>query len=110
MEKKIRDLEINIPDISGLVKKRDYKAKVLDIEEKYFTSSDYNKFTTETLDTKLKQANLAANSDLNTASQVANKNKEKTEKVQTFNLSYFLSKDFYWRLWFSKFVCLSTKI
>ena len=95
MEKKIRDLEINIPDISGLVKKRDYKAKVLDIEEKYFTSSDYNKFTTETLDTKLKQANLAANSDLNTASKVANKNKEKTEKVQTFNLSYFLSKDFY---------------
>ena len=95
MEKKIRDLEINIPDISGLVKKRDYKAKVSDIEEKYFTSSDYNKFTTETLDTKLKQANLAANSDLNTASQVANKNKAKTEKVQTFNLSYFLSKDFY---------------
>ena len=88
-------MKLTYPDISGLVKKRDYKAKVLDIEEKYFTSSDYNKFTTETLDTKLKQANLAANSDLNTASQVANKNKEKTEKVQTFNLSYFLSKDFY---------------
>ena len=40
--------------LSGLVKKTDYNAKISDIEKKYFTDSDYNKFTSEILDTKVK--------------------------------------------------------
>ena len=50
------------------------------------------------MDTKLKQliakANLATNSNVGTISQRANKNKEKIEKLQTFDLSYFLGKIF----------------
>ena len=32
-------------DVSGLIKKTDYHAKILYIETKYFTTSDYNKST-----------------------------------------------------------------
>ena len=44
-----------IPDVSNLVKYTDYNAKVLDIESKYFTTADYNKFTSQTLLAKIKQ-------------------------------------------------------
>ena len=37
-----------------VVKKVDYDAKVLDIESKYFTTADYNKFTDQTLDATMK--------------------------------------------------------
>ena len=33
---KISEVEIKIPDISGLVKKKDYNAKISDIEKKIF--------------------------------------------------------------------------
>ena len=39
-------------------KKIDYHAKILDIEPKYFSTVDYNKFTSETLHTKIKQKQL----------------------------------------------------
>ena len=55
-----------LPDISGLLKKTDYNAKISDIELKYFTASYYNRFTDKIRDTKLKEENLATNSDLNT--------------------------------------------
>ena len=44
---KTGETENKIPDTSGLVKKMDYNAKISDIEAKYFTTSDYNKFTSE---------------------------------------------------------------
>ena len=44
LNKRIGEVESKIPDISGLVKKTDYNAKISDIETKYFTNSDYNKF------------------------------------------------------------------
>ena len=48
-------VENKIPDISNLVKKRDYHRKILHIESKYFATADYNKFANQTLDAKIKQ-------------------------------------------------------
>ena len=72
---KISGVESKIRDVSGLVKKTDYVAKIKEIERKYFTTADYNRFTSETLDAKIKQkelvnksdiSNLMSNTDLNT--------------------------------------------
>ena len=35
-------IEHKIPDVSGLVRKRDYDVKIPDIEKIFFTTSDYN--------------------------------------------------------------------
>ena len=40
-----------------MVKKADYDVKITDIKGKYFTATDYNKFTSEILDTNIKQTN-----------------------------------------------------
>ena len=49
------------------------------------------------IDAKLKQNNLQTNGDFNTISTIllANKNKEKTEKLQTLYLG-FISRYFFW--------------
>ena len=44
-----------MPNVSDLVKKTDYKAKMLNVESKYFTASDYDKFISEILKTKIKK-------------------------------------------------------
>ena len=54
---KISEIENKIPNIS------DY-AEISDIEGKYFTTSDYNKFTSEILDAKIKQKELVNKSDI----------------------------------------------
>ena len=43
------------PNVNDIVKKTDYNAEIPDIDVKYFTVSDYNKFTNDILDTKIKQ-------------------------------------------------------
>ena len=45
-------------DVSNLVKKTGYDAKIWDIESKYFATADDNKFTSQTLDAKIKQKEL----------------------------------------------------
>ena len=92
LEKKITDADKKIPDTSGLLKKTDYNAKIIEIEgkipsifglattaaltavenkipnfnnlvkktendikSKYFTTADYNKFTSQTFDAKIKR-------------------------------------------------------
>lgn len=44
-------VEKKIADVSNLVKKVDYSAIILE----YFTAADYNEFTSQTLDEKVKQ-------------------------------------------------------
>ena len=45
-----------IPAVSNLVKKkRDNDVEILDIKFKYFTTADYNRFTNEKLNLKIKQ-------------------------------------------------------
>ena len=61
---KIGEVEEKIPIVSGLVKKTNYDAKILDTEEKYFTTSGYNKFTSDILDPKIKQKQLLNKSDI----------------------------------------------
>ena len=51
-------VENEIPGDSNLVEKKNYVAKILDIEFKYFTTADYNKFTIQTLDANIKQKEL----------------------------------------------------
>ena len=55
---KIGEAENKIPDVSGLVKKTVYNAKISDMEKKYFTTSDYNKLTSEVIDIKIKEKEL----------------------------------------------------
>ena len=51
-----------MPDVSGLVKKTDYKMSGTEI--KYFNTADYNKFTSDILDAKIKQKELVNKSDI----------------------------------------------
>ena len=41
------------------LKKNRLDAKILDIESRYFITADYNKITSQTLDAKIKQKELA---------------------------------------------------
>ena len=43
----------------GLAKKRDYDAKILDSKGKYIATSDYNKFTSDIYDAKIKQRRIS---------------------------------------------------
>ena len=47
-------VENKIPNVSDIVNKTDHDARISGIETKYFTTSDYNKFTGGTLDKKTK--------------------------------------------------------
>ena len=47
---KIVEIEAKISDVSNLVKKTDYNAKITEIESKYITTVDYNKFTKDIID------------------------------------------------------------
>ena len=76
LDTKIGEIENKIPDYA-----------------KYVPTPEFNKSSDLKLDKKLKQANLATNSDVNVASQLANKNEEKTENYK--RLSYFLGKIFF---------------
>ena len=59
-------VENKIADVSSLGKRRDYNTKISEIErkltdhnhDKYITTTEFNKFTKEVLDEKLKQATL----------------------------------------------------
>ena len=96
---KIGEVENKIPDASGLINKTDYNTEISDIEAKYFTT-DYNKVTSEILETKIKQkgfvdkssiSNLVKGSDLNTKFATLATKAEliaqngNIEKMQAFN-------------------------
>ena len=58
----IEEVENKTPDVRGLIKKTDYNVKISNIEAKYFTTSEYNTFTTQIVETKTKEKRLAGNS------------------------------------------------
>ena len=58
-----QNLEKKIGDVDGLVQKTDYEAKIKDIEGKYFTNADYNKYISDIFDIKIKQKELFSKSD-----------------------------------------------
>ena len=47
-------VENEIPNFSGIVKKVDYVTKKKEIESKYFTTCDYNKFMNDIIEAKVK--------------------------------------------------------
>ena len=55
LDTNIGEVEIKIPDVSGLVKKTNYDARISDIEKKYLTTSENNIFTSGILDAKMKK-------------------------------------------------------
>ena len=64
-------VESKIPDISSLVKKTNYDAKISEIEsnvnnhdhDKYITTSEFNKSTTENFKARLAQVNFVTKTD-----------------------------------------------
>ena len=52
---KIDEVDDKISDVNKLVKEVYYNAKVTDIEGKYFTTTEYNKFASDILETKVGQ-------------------------------------------------------
>ena len=50
--------ENKIPDVNSLVKKTNCDAKISEIENKYITTTDYNKFTKNIVDNNIKSKNL----------------------------------------------------
>ena len=56
-------VENKIPNVSTLVKKADQDDKIKEIK-KCFTTSDYNKFTDNILDTKIKNKKLVNEFDI----------------------------------------------
>ena len=97
---KIKEVGNKTLYLSGLVNKIDYDAKILEIEEKYFTTFDYNKFTIDILDAKInpKQlvyksntSNVAKNSDFNIKLQtLATKAELKSEQGKIMKLQAFI--------------------
>ena len=65
-------VENKITSVTNLVKKTDYNTEISEIEkkitdpnqDKYITIPEFNKFTAEIFDIRLKQANLASKSDI----------------------------------------------
>ena len=57
-------VEKKIQNVSDLVKKTKYDAKVSEIYIKYFNRSDYDNFTTDILNTKIKKKELVDESDI----------------------------------------------
>ena len=55
---KISKVENEIPNVSGVVQKSDYDAKITDIKGENFTTSDYDTFTGDILNAKIKQKEL----------------------------------------------------
>ena len=116
---KISEVEKN----DNLVKKTDYDGKISDNEGRNFTVSDYNKFTSDILDAKIKQKELVNKSDisvlvknsdldtkLGTLARKANikAGKDKTEKLQTQDLSYFRGNFFLLMMVLKKCLCKVT--
>ena len=104
-------VENKIPDVSSLVKKTDYNTKVSEIgkkindhdRDKYITTPESNKLTTEKFKVRLKQADLVTKRDYDNKLQSLSKritsNKTKhllveneLKKLKTFYLSYFKGK------------------
>ena len=64
LDTKIKEIDNTIPDLSGLLKKTYYEVEILERHEKYFTAFDYNKFTSDILDAKIKQRELVNKYDI----------------------------------------------
>ena len=94
-------VENKIPNVINLVKNTDYNTKISDIEkkitdhnhDKYITTPEFNRLTTENFKARLAQANLITKRDhSNKSKHLLDENELK--KTKTFDSSYFRGKDY----------------
>ena len=107
-------VENKIPNVSDLGKKAYYDSKISGIEknvtdhdhDKYITTSEFNKRTTENFKARLAQANLVTKTDfdakLTSVDRKINSTKTKhllvensLKKLNTFDLSYLIGKSYF---------------
>ena len=100
-----------MPDVRSLVKKTDYDTKISDIDtkiidhndDKYITTSEFNKLTADNFNARLAQANLITKADfdpkLQSLSKSITSNKTKhllveneLKKLKKIDLNYFKGK------------------
>ena len=105
-------VENKIPNVSGLVKKTDYSTKINEIEskitdhnhDKYITTPEFNKLTTENFKARLKQADLVTKTEFHTKLQniskiiTLNKSRDllvenELRKLQKFDAGCFRGKN-----------------
>ena len=103
-----------IPNVSNLVKKTDYDAKVNEIEkkitdhsyDKYITTPEFNKLTAKNFAARLAQENLVTKTDsdykLSSLNKKITPNKTKHllvenefKKLETFDSIYFCGKSYF---------------
>ena len=83
------------------MKKTDYDTKISEIQNKYITSADYNRFTKIIVDNSIRFKNLGTDTYFNAKLQES-KNKTKHlivendfKKLQKFDSSYFRGKNYF---------------
>ena len=69
---KVIEVENNIPDANGLVKKTDSNPKISDIEKNFFITSDYDKFMSKTLDAKIREKRLLNKFNISNLAKILN--------------------------------------
>ena len=107
-------IENKIPDVNNLIKKTDYKTKVIEIEnklnnhdhDKYIDTSEFNKLAVDVFNARIAQANLITKADFDAKLLGLNRKitKNKTDhvlfqnefnKLKTFDSSYFIGKNYF---------------
>ena len=78
-------VENKIPDDSDTVKKAEYDGKIKYIESKYFTTSDYSKFTDHAFGAKIENKELVNKSDISGFINNSDLNKKIKNKQQKRN-------------------------
>ena len=61
----LTNVENKIPNVNDLAKKANYDGKISEMEDKCFSTSEYNKFPNNILDTEITQKKLVNEYDLN---------------------------------------------
>ena len=92
-------MKIEIPNVSNLIKRKDCETKIAEIEKKvtnqnhdrYITTSEFNKLTTEDFAARLAQANFITNTDFgNTLYMSFNrKNNSNKQNILKMNLEKY---------------------
>ena len=98
---KVTKIESKIPDITKLATKAALNTKATEIENKkldttsYITTSEFNRLTKISLNARIIEIakSFASKNHVDNALNMADKNREKIEKIQRFYLSYFIGND-----------------
>ena len=107
-------VEIKISNVSSLIKKTDYNTKISDIEkkitdhnhDKYITTPEFNRLTTENFKARLANADLITKANFDTKLKrhsdrvISNKSKHlpvdnELKQLKRFDLSYFKGKNYF---------------